>query len=80
MIKLSTPGSGSWRGSSSRWFLVDMHIPPQWVNMHLLLSLIEKKRKEPKLTPRLAALVKRVTELRDAGFQAFHYAEEFTLR
>jgi hypothetical protein len=57
-----------------------MHVPPQWVNMHLLLSLIEKKRKEPKLTPRLAALVKRVTELRDAGFQACHYAEEFTLR
>jgi hypothetical protein len=35
--------------------------------MHFLPPLIDKKQKEPKLTPRLAALVKRVTELRDAG-------------
>jgi hypothetical protein len=32
------------------------------------------------MTPRLVALVKRVAELKDAGLQACHCAEEFTLR
>jgi hypothetical protein len=32
------------------------------------------------MTPRLAALVKQVAELHDAGLRACHYAEEFTLR
>jgi hypothetical protein len=41
----------SLRGSSSRCFLVDIHVPPQWSNRHLLLLLIDKKRKEPKLRP-----------------------------
>jgi hypothetical protein len=31
------------------------------------------------MTPRLSALVKRVTELRAAGLQACYCAEEFTL-
>jgi hypothetical protein len=57
-----------------------MRIPSQWANMHLLPSLIDKKRKELKLTPRLAALVKQVTELRDACLQAYHRAKEFTLQ
>jgi hypothetical protein len=48
--------------------------------MHLLPPLIDKKRKEPKLTRRLVALVKQVTKLHDAGLHACHYAEEFTLR
>jgi hypothetical protein len=26
----------SWRGSLPRWFLVDIHVKPQWANMHLL--------------------------------------------
>jgi hypothetical protein len=75
----ATPKS-SWRGSSSRWFLVDMHVPPQWSNMHLLPSLIDTKRKELKLTPRLTVLVKWLTELYDTGFWACHCVEEFTLR
>jgi hypothetical protein len=57
-----------------------MRVPPQWVNKHLLPLLIDKKRKELKLTPRLAALVKRVTELHDTGLQACHCTEEFTLQ
>jgi hypothetical protein len=57
-----------------------MHIPPQWVNRHLLPPLIDKKRKDLKLAPRLAALVKRVIELHDVGLRACHYIEEFTLR
>jgi hypothetical protein len=32
------------------------------------------------MTPRLAAFVRRVAELRDFGLWACHYAEEFTLR
>jgi hypothetical protein len=70
---------GSWMGASQRWFLVDMHAPPQWMNKHLLPPLIDNKRGEPKMTPRLAALVKRVAELHDAGLRACHYTEEFTL-
>jgi hypothetical protein len=41
-----------------------MHTDPQWTNKHLLLPHIDDKQKEPELTPRLKALVKRVTELR----------------
>jgi hypothetical protein len=57
-----------------------MHVEPQWVNKHLLLLLIKDKRREPKVTPCLAALVKHVIELRDTSLQACHYAEEFTLQ
>jgi hypothetical protein len=56
-----------------------MHIAPQWMNKHLLPPHIDDKRKEPKMTPHLAALAKRVTKLRQAGLWACHYAEEFTL-
>jgi hypothetical protein len=56
-----------------------MHVSPQWVNRHLLLPLIDNKREELKMTSRLAALVKQVAELRDAGLWACHYAKEFTL-
>jgi hypothetical protein len=48
--------------------------------MHLLPPLIDKKRGEPKMTPRLAALVIRVGELRDSSLRTCHCAEEFTLR
>jgi hypothetical protein len=71
---------GSWKGASRRWFLVDMHVQPQWVNRHLLPLLINKKRGELKMTLRLPALVNRVTKLRDSGLQVSHCAEEFTLR
>jgi hypothetical protein len=70
---------GSWKGGSRWWFHVDMHFQPQWVNKHLLPPLIDKKRGEPKMTPRLAALVKWVAKFRDFGLQACHFAEEFTL-
>jgi hypothetical protein len=62
----------SWKGATRRWFLVNMHAQPQWANMYLLPPLIDKKRGEPKMTSRLAALFKWVTELRDAGLWACH--------
>jgi hypothetical protein len=57
-----------------------MHVLPQWMNKHLLLPLIGDKRGEPEMTSRLVALVKRVTELYQAGLRACHYAKEFTPR
>jgi hypothetical protein len=60
------------------WFLVDMHVPLQWVNKHLLPPLI--KRGKPEMTSRLTTLVKRVTLLCNAGLRACHYAEEFILQ
>jgi hypothetical protein len=50
------------------------------VNKHLLPLLIDDQQGEPKVTPRLAALVKRVTELHSASIWACHCTEEFTLR
>jgi hypothetical protein len=58
---------GSDKGATHRWFLYDMHVPPQWANRHLLPPLIKKKWGKPEMTPHLASLVKRVTELRAAG-------------
>jgi hypothetical protein len=55
-----------------------MHVESQWVNMHLLPPLIDKKQGEPKMTLRLTALVKRVAKLRDASLRVCHYADEFT--
>jgi hypothetical protein len=57
-----------------------MHVQPQWANMHFLPSLIDKKRGETKMTPHLAALVKRVVELHNSSLRAHHCAEEFTVR
>jgi hypothetical protein len=48
--------------------------------MHLLPPLIDDKRGKTDMTPRLAALVKRMAELRDSSLWAHHCAEEFTLR
>jgi hypothetical protein len=50
------------------------------MNIHLLPPLIDNKWGEPKMTSRLTALVKQVTELHDFGLRAHHCAEEFTLR
>jgi hypothetical protein len=50
------------------------------VNRLLYPLLVDQKREELKMTPCLAALVKRVAELRAAGLQACHCTEEFTLR
>jgi hypothetical protein len=71
---------GGWKGATRWRFLDDMHIPPQWANMHLLPPLIDKKRGEPNMTSRMAALVRWVVELRNFGLQACHCVEEFTLR
>jgi hypothetical protein len=57
-----------------------MHVAPQWANKHLLPSLIHNKRGELKMTHRMAALVKRVAKLRDAGLRACNCIKEFTLR
>jgi hypothetical protein len=57
-----------------------MHVLSPWVNKKLLPPLLDDKRGELEVTPRLAALVKRVTELHDAGLRACHYTEEFTLQ
>jgi hypothetical protein len=70
----------SWRGSLPSWFLVNMHVEPQWANMHLLSPLIDNKWGEPKMTPLLTALFKRVAELRDTGLRECHCVEEFTRR
>jgi hypothetical protein len=50
------------------------------VNMHLVPPQIDEKRGEPKMTPRMIALVKRVAEFCDVGLRACHRAEEFTRR
>jgi hypothetical protein len=50
---------------SSSWLICTS--PPQWSNKHLLPPHIDDKRGEPKMTPCLAALVKRVAELHDTG-------------
>jgi hypothetical protein len=66
--------------SQKRWFLVDMHVEPQWVNKLLFPPKVKDKRGDPKVTPRLAVLIKRVAELRQAGLKACHCAKEFTLQ
>jgi hypothetical protein len=57
-----------------------MHVEPLWVNKLLFPPTIKDQRKEPPMTDRLAALVRRVAELRQAGLEACHCAEEFYLR
>jgi hypothetical protein len=54
---------GYWKGASRKWFLVDMHTDPQWMNKHLLPPQIDDKQRELELIPHLKALVVRVTEL-----------------
>jgi hypothetical protein len=70
----------SWKDSQKKWFLVDMHVQPQWVNKLLFPPFVKDKWGEPLMTLRLAALVKRVTELREAGHKACHCTKEFTLQ
>jgi hypothetical protein len=53
-----------WKESQKRWFMVDMHVETQWVNKLLFPPNIKDKRGEPKVTPRLAVLIKREAELR----------------
>jgi hypothetical protein len=69
-----------WKGAQQRWILVDMHVEPPWVNKLLFPPAIKDQRKEPPMIDCLAALVRRVAELRQAGLEACHCAEEFYLR
>jgi hypothetical protein len=55
---------GCWKGAQQKWILVDMHDKPLWVNKLLFPPAIKNKRSEPPMTNRLAALTKRVAELR----------------
>jgi hypothetical protein len=57
-----------------------MHVEPPWVNKLLFPLAIKDQRKEPPMTDRLAALVRRVTELRQAGLEACHCTEDLYLR
>jgi hypothetical protein len=65
---------GCWKGSSHKWFLVNLGDAPQWLNKHLLSLL-----KSPEETPRLKALVKWVTELLQLGLEGFHCTKGFIL-
>jgi hypothetical protein len=71
---------GYWKGSSRRWFHINLGDTPQWSNMHLLPPLLKDKWKNPEETPRLKALIKRVAELHQARLEACHCAKEFILR
>jgi hypothetical protein len=71
---------GYWKGAQQKWILVDMHDQPPWVNKLLFPLAIKNKRSEPPMTNRLAALTKRVVELRQAGLEACHCVEEFYLQ
>jgi hypothetical protein len=56
-----------------------MHDQPAWVNNLLFPLAIKNKWMEPPMTNRLAALIKRVAELRQAGLEVCHCIEEFHL-
>jgi hypothetical protein len=56
---------------------VDMHDQPPWVNKLLFPPAIKNKQMEPLMTDRLAALTKRIAELRQTSLEACHCVEEF---
>jgi hypothetical protein len=66
-------------GLTEKWFLVDMYVQPLWVNKLLFPSFVKDKWGEPTMMPRLAALIKQVAKLREAGLKACQCTEEFTL-
>jgi hypothetical protein len=57
-----------------------MHVPAPWDNELLFPLIIKSQWKEPLMTDRLSALVKRVVELRKAGREVCHCVKEFHLR
>jgi hypothetical protein len=57
----------SWKDSQKKWFLADMHVQPQWVNKLLFSPFVKDKWGELTMTPLLAALIKQVAKLREAG-------------
>jgi hypothetical protein len=65
------------KGAQQKWILVDMHDQLSWVNKLLFPPAIKNKQMEPPMTDRLAALIKCVTELHQAGLEACHRVEEF---
>jgi hypothetical protein len=69
-----------WKGAQQKWVLVDMHVNLPWVNKLLFPPAIKDLQKEPPMTDRLAALVRHVAELRQAGLEVCHCVEEFYLR
>jgi hypothetical protein len=76
---IKTTFKGCWKGAQQKWILVDMHDQPPWVNKLLFPLAIKNKRSEPPMFDRLAALTKRVVELRQASLEACHCVEEFYL-
>jgi hypothetical protein len=56
-----------------------MHDQPPWVNKLMFPPAIKNKRSEPPMTNRLAALTKRVADLRQTGLEVCHCVEEFYL-
>jgi hypothetical protein len=69
-----------WKGAQQKWVLVDMHVNPPWVNKLMFPPAIKDQWKEPSMTDRLAALVRRIAKLHQAGLEACHCTEEFYLR
>jgi hypothetical protein len=69
-----------WKGAQQKWILVDMHDQLPWVNKLLFPPAIKNKWMEPSITDRLAALIKHIVELRQAGLEVCHYVEEFYLQ
>jgi hypothetical protein len=77
---MKTTLKGCWKGAQQKWIFVDMHDRPLWVSKLLFPPTIKNKRSEPPMTNRLAALTKRVAELRQTGLEACHCVKKFYLR
>jgi hypothetical protein len=50
---------------------------PAWENKLLFPPVVKAQRKESPMKACLAAMDKRVSELREAGLKAYHYIKEF---
>jgi hypothetical protein len=70
----------SWKNSQKKWFLVDMHVQPQWMNKLLFSPFVKDKQGELVMTSCLVALIKRVAKLREARLKACYCTEKFTLQ
>jgi hypothetical protein len=68
---------GCWKNFQKKWFLVDMHVQPSWENKLLFPPVVKAQWKELSMNVRLAALVKRISELRAARLKVCHCIEEF---
>jgi hypothetical protein len=70
---------GCWKNSQKKWFLVYIHVQPSWENKLMFPPVIKAQWKESPMNTRLAALVKSVAELREAGLKACQCIKEFHL-